>query len=1355
MKYISLIFTLLVITINASAEEVLSSNERHNCAIKDDGTIVCWGQKTKTAPNDTNFARISAGKSHNCALKEDGTMVCWGLSSKPSTAQEGKFTQISAAETHNCAIKFDETVICWGNDIRNTGKIDPPSGNFLQVSAGYEHSCGVTTDNTILCWGEGRNGETTVPSGTYSQVSAGDEFTCAIKTDDTLACWGKNNEDQTSPPDGQFSNLSVGEDHACAIRTSDNSITCWGKNNDDKATSPSGTFKEVSVGSDHSCAKKTDNTVECWGSNSFGISEPPEGLILIDPIIDLPPPVCTLTTNVIGKGIIVRSPDEPYYCGTEVTLRAIPDEGYIFDYWVIDGIESGSDNPITITMDKDKTVTAVFEEEPIGPKLIIDQFPIKGGSISANKNTLTNKETIFPINQEVNLEAKPERCYSFSGWGIDCSIYDTNPICKLKMDSDKTISPNFVEAKFSLELIAEHGKIIPTPPKDSYDCDEEVLLTAIPDKNYDFVGWKVDGKNRGSDETLNVTMDHNIEVIAIFEPGPYCELTHNIIGEGSISGLPSTKLCYQERILKAIPATCRKFKQWHGACSGKMTTCEITLDDKKSVIAEFEPETFTLTTNARNCQITSNPNNEIYDCGSTVRLTAVPNQGFEFFEWREDGKVIGSDPNITITMNEDKNIIAECIGPEIGISPQISQIYTEEKVELTVVNGVAPYTWSTTGGQLTAPTGQKVHFSANVPGTYNITVTDNTGASAQATVEVSQQFSLSPQYVSDLQINEIQPFSITGGKPPYLLTTTLGVSQSINPDANGIATYNFTAPDNPGEVKLIVTDAIGGEQKALINIIDPKIIITPSGTVVNPLILSLGESISFTVKGGVPNYNWTVTAGTLSSPQGKTVTYIAPKVSGKQTITVTDNKGNKAEAHVKVVNELACSPHLTTMILGDKIPITFRAMGGAEDYRWQVEAGTINPPEGAEVNYQPPEDQEGEFTVTCKDAQDTSVNPLVRVVKGLNVSPTEKILAIGESIQLTVTGGQAPYTWVAECGDLTPTTGTLVGYTAPRRNGICEVTVTDALSQVAKVRIEVRGNLIVTPIKTVVAIGETVKISANRGTEPYTWSDGQTERTWTGKFNTVGRHEVTVTDGTGDIGLAIVDVIHNNLGLTPERPFLSRNEILNISVTGGTSPYVWNAEAGTLSSVQGTRVAYIAPDQPGSYNITVRDGRDVQGQVKVIVKADVVDLSGNIRNDMGSISSNIIVDGVERHEKEILVDAASNIEASFSLEMPNDGQQYNIYGALLWVGLEEQPVLFFKKSDQQTLVRYDAQPLDSIIYKTAAAGETVVIKDIYNGPLSNYSGHQMMFYIGYAAVGTNVLDSFLFNAKQPYNVLVK
>ena len=50
-----------------------------------------------------------------------------------------------------------------------------------------------------------------------------------------------------------------------------------------------------------------------------------------------------------------------YDSGVDVTITAIPDSGYRFQEW--NGDASGTDNPITITMDADRSVTANFTKE--------------------------------------------------------------------------------------------------------------------------------------------------------------------------------------------------------------------------------------------------------------------------------------------------------------------------------------------------------------------------------------------------------------------------------------------------------------------------------------------------------------------------------------------------------------------------------------------------------------------------------------------------------------------------------------------------------------------------------------------------------------------------------------------------------------------------------------------------------------------------------------------------------------------------------------------------------------------------------------------------------------------------------
>jgi hypothetical protein len=66
-----------------------------------------------------------------------------------------------------------------------------------------------------------------------------------------------------------------------------------------------------------------------------------------------------LTTNVVGNGTVVRSPDyATYNPGTPVQLTAAAGPGSVFANW--SGDLTGNTNPSTLTMDAPKTVTAHF-----------------------------------------------------------------------------------------------------------------------------------------------------------------------------------------------------------------------------------------------------------------------------------------------------------------------------------------------------------------------------------------------------------------------------------------------------------------------------------------------------------------------------------------------------------------------------------------------------------------------------------------------------------------------------------------------------------------------------------------------------------------------------------------------------------------------------------------------------------------------------------------------------------------------------------------------------------------------------------------------------------------------------------
>jgi len=70
----------------------------------------------------------------------------------------------------------------------------------------------------------------------------------------------------------------------------------------------------------------------------------------------------TLNLSIVGEGdVTIDPPDQVTYDYDEVvTLMADADQGWTFSHW--GGDLSGSDNPATVVMDKDKKITAYFTD---------------------------------------------------------------------------------------------------------------------------------------------------------------------------------------------------------------------------------------------------------------------------------------------------------------------------------------------------------------------------------------------------------------------------------------------------------------------------------------------------------------------------------------------------------------------------------------------------------------------------------------------------------------------------------------------------------------------------------------------------------------------------------------------------------------------------------------------------------------------------------------------------------------------------------------------------------------------------------------------------------------------------------
>ena len=302
----------------------------HSCALRDDGSVTCWGWnfygqlgdggiESSLTPADVcdgeaaagcsplaGIEALAGGENHTCAVTEEGGVRCWG---RNEDGQLGEGTEIDRwLPVGVCRPLADEPA-------------PPPAGceplaGIVAITAGSSHSCALTDAGGVLCWGgnaRGQLGSGTIadnarpaavcagqgetaggcePLAGVAAVSAGNDHTCALMAAGDLRCWGDNGSgalgdgglcgdvcgwpvavcaaavaESSCEPLAGVTAVSGGGRHHCAV-VADGRVVCWG--DDAQGQLGDGTLVgavAVAAGVGHTCAIDGAGGVLCWGAN--------------------------------------------------------------------------------------------------------------------------------------------------------------------------------------------------------------------------------------------------------------------------------------------------------------------------------------------------------------------------------------------------------------------------------------------------------------------------------------------------------------------------------------------------------------------------------------------------------------------------------------------------------------------------------------------------------------------------------------------------------------------------------------------------------------------------------------------------------------------------------------------------------------------------------------------------------------------------------------------------------------------------------------------------------------------------------------------------------------------------------
>ena len=156
-----------------------------------------------------------------------------------------------------------------------------------------------------------------------------------------------------------------------------------------------------------------------------------ESTVVADPVISF-----TLTvTSGVGGG--VSSPGGSYTQGKSVSITATPNSEYVFANWS----NGSTDNPLSITVNSNQTVTANFEKRKY-PLTITIQGE---GTVTEEIISSSKKTTEYNAGSSIRLTAIPSGEWNtFENWTGD--IDSQTSIIELLIDEPKNIPVNFQQS---------------------------------------------------------------------------------------------------------------------------------------------------------------------------------------------------------------------------------------------------------------------------------------------------------------------------------------------------------------------------------------------------------------------------------------------------------------------------------------------------------------------------------------------------------------------------------------------------------------------------------------------------------------------------------------------------------------------------------------------------------------------------------------------------------------------------------------------------------------------------------------------------------------------------------------------
>ncbi len=319
---------------------------------------------------------------------------------------------------------------------------------------------------------------------------------------------------------------------------------------------------------------------------------------------------------------------------SERTISATANYGYHFTQWS-DGV---TDNPRTITLTQDTTLTAIFEP---------NQYAVTGVPSFDVYGMVSGSDTVDYLDT-VTLTATPNYGYQFQYWYRDgyYGSVQTNPM-QVVASGNIYYTAYFTPMVYTVGTQAEHGSIYISG---SRQYQTQVSLTVTANYGYRFTQWS-DGV---TDNPRTFTITQDTSFTALFEHNEYtlafqsADTTKGVVTVASVPGLYLDTTPY----VTAAALPHYHFTQWNDGSTENPR--RFVFDGDHTYTASFAIDVHTVGVQVDHLAHGTVSGAGSREYGQPITVSATAYSGYQFTHWSD-----GSTYNpYTFAVLEDKDLTA-------------------------------------------------------------------------------------------------------------------------------------------------------------------------------------------------------------------------------------------------------------------------------------------------------------------------------------------------------------------------------------------------------------------------------------------------------------------------------------------------------------------------------------------------------------------------------------------------------------------------------------------------------------------------------------------------------------------------